>query len=122
MFYTDTSETCVSWPPRHPVYKTNIGGNVADLIDGAPLENGLHWSEDLIGGDDVVILHIAEDSGLNVVALIAQPLPATLQLGALLLPLLAHLQDLVKLLLGHLQPPVSGLQTPRHGYKMDCWL
>ena len=69
--------------------------------------------EDLISGNDIVILHIAEDRGLNAVALVPQALAATLQLGALLLPLLAHVQNLVKLLLGHLhtQFGIFSMQT-----------
>lgn len=77
-------------------------GSESDLINGAPLENALHRTKDLVCGNDVVILHIAEDSRLDVVALVSQPLPATLQFGALLFPLFAHLQDLVKLFLRHL--------------------
>lgn len=47
-------------------------------------------------------LHIAEDGGLDVVALVAMPAPAGLQLGPLLLPAANQLHNLVKLLLGHL--------------------
>ena len=81
------------------------------LVDGLPLENGLHGAEDLICGNDVVILHIAEDSGLDVVPLVSEALAPTLQLGSLLLSLLDHAQDLVKLLLGHLHAMQQNLHA-----------
>lgn len=79
------------------------------LVDGLPLEDGLHGAEDLICGDDVVVLHVAEDSGLNVVPLVSKALAPTLQFGSLLLSLLDHAQDLVKLLLGHLHATKQNL-------------
>ena len=48
------------------------------LVNSLPLEDGLHRAEDLVCGDDVVILNVAEDCGLDVVALVTQALATTL--------------------------------------------
>lgn len=75
-----------------------------NLLDSVPLEDALHRAEDLIPGNDHVICHIAEDSGLQVVSIgTILDLATALKLGTILLALLNVAQDDIQLLLADLR-------------------
>lgn len=85
-------------------YAAQVQETETDLLDSVPLKDALHRAKDLVPGNDHVVCHIAEDSGLQVVSVgTVLDLATTLKLGTILLALLNVAQDDVQLLLADLR-------------------
>jgi hypothetical protein len=82
----------------------SVGGGVGavdDLVEVVELEDALHWAEDLLLRDGVLVLDVGEDGRLHEPSAAAPPLAARHQRRALPLPRLNVPQHSVHLLLTH---------------------